>query len=406
VKFVLLVLLLAVGAVWFLAGRADRTPLAAAAAPPAQAKGQQFFGRVDGGASPPSAGERARRRQQLLQHYQRAERSFCNYREGSKYPAGSRPIGQNPDQVYPNRPVMEMNPMRVPGGASNPDIRLQTSQSRIYMASGEAVTFSLRAVDAEGRTVPLVVTRAVAQGVTFGKQRPATQVPLTFVDAGDGADPVANDGSLVAVLNPGKTGLASFNGTIAADVQYTAGGSNGVVQFEVVYSPEWPATWAGQVREAQEDGSLAFYLRADVREPGRYVISGRVDDARGRPFALATFNDLLGPGMNDVRLTVFGKLMRDGAPAMPLTLRDVDGYLLKENADPDRALMPRLEGTVHASKVYPLESLSDAEWQSEERSRYLNEFAKDLRVARSELARFDPSQPLPAGECDPAGPTR
>jgi hypothetical protein len=47
-------------------------------------------------------------------------------------------------------------------------------------------------------------------------------------------------------------------------------------------------------------------------------------------------------GSSEVRLTVFGKLMRGLAPALPLTLRDVDGYLLKENTDPDRALMPRL----------------------------------------------------------------
>jgi hypothetical protein len=45
-------------------------------------------------------------------------------------------------------------------------------------------------------------------------------------------------------------------------------------------------------------------------------------------------------GSSEVGLTVFGKLMRDLAPALPLTLRDVDGYLLKENTDPDRALMP------------------------------------------------------------------
>jgi hypothetical protein len=87
---------------------------------------------------------------------------------------------------------------------------------------------------------------------------------------------------------------------------------------------------------------------------------------------------------------------------LPLTLRDVDGYLLKENADPDRALLPRLEGTVHVSKQYPLKGFSDAEWQGEERSRYLTEFARDLRATRAALAAFDPAAPLPASECGPA----
>jgi hypothetical protein len=403
VRILPLVLVLAVGVAWFLAGR-DRTPPAAAAVAPAQAQGPHFFDQVGGGAALPNAGERERRYQILLGRYQRVKQSFCNYRDSSKYPPASRPIGQNPDQVYPNRPVSETMPVHAPGDGGNPNIRLQTSQSRVYLAAGEAVTFSLRAVDADGNTVPLVVTRAVARGVTFGNTRTGPQVPLAFVDDGSGADAVANDGTLVAVLNPGQTGLAGFQGPVDADVQYNAAGSTGTVQFEVVYSPELPAAWTGQVREAQEGGSLVFYLKADVREPGRYVITGRVDDARGRPFALATFNNMLGPGANEVPLTVFGKLMRDGTPVLPLTLRDVEGYLLKENADPDRALMPRLEGHVYASKQYALDSFSDAEWQSEQRSRYLKEFSKDLRGARSELAAFDPARPLPAGDCDPAAP--
>jgi hypothetical protein len=397
-----LVLALAVGAVWLLAVRADRAPAEAAAQTAAPSAGMQFFSRVDSGGPPREA--RERHYQMLLRRYQRAEQSFCNYREGSKYPSGSRPIAQNPDQIYPNRPVTELGPMHNASGDVNRDIRVQTSQTRVYLAAGESVAFSLRTVDAHGSAVPVVVTRAVAQGVTFRGQRSAAQVALAFSDDGTGGDPVANDGTLVGVLNPSQTGLAGFNGTIAVAVEYNAGGHDGVVQFEVVYSPELPATWAGDVREAQLDGSLVFILPVSVRKPGRYVISGRVDDARGRPFALATFNDLLGPGTAEVRLAVFGKLMHDGAPAMPLMLRDVDGYLLKEDADPDRELMPRLEGQVHVSRVYALQGFSDAEWQSEERTRYLDEFAKDLRAARSELAGFDPALPLPAAACDSPPP--
>jgi hypothetical protein len=153
------------------------------------------------------------------------------------------------------------------------------------------------------------------------------------------------------------------------------------------------------VREAVENGSLNFYLKAEVRQAGRYIVTGRVDDAKGKPFALVTFNDLLQTGPNEVRLTMFGKLMRDQEAALPLTLRDVDGYLLKENTDPDRALMPRLEGKAFVGKPHPLKAFSDAEWDSEERSRYLDEFGKDLALARSALAAFDPAAPLPKSAC-------
>jgi hypothetical protein len=171
------------------------------------------------------------------------------------------------------------------------------------------------------------------------------------------------------------------------------------VLFDVIYSPELPATWTGQVREAMENGSLNFYLKAEVRQAGRYIVTGRVDDAKGRPFALLTFNDLLATGPNEVRLTMFGKLMRDQEPALPLTLRDVDGYLLKENTDPDRALMPRLEGKAYVSKPQPLKNFSDAEHQGEERTRYLNEFGKDLALAKAALKEFDPTAPLPKSAC-------
>jgi hypothetical protein len=390
---------------WYRArgGEAPPQALADAAPPPA---GRPFFTPVGPGPGLATPGERAQRRQVLLENYQLADHTLCSYREGSKYPPTSQPMARNPDQAEPNQPVQEMNPMHVDGGGSDANIQLQTSQSRVYLAAGESAGFSLRAVDAEGRVLPLVVTRAVARGLTYGGTRPTAQVPLAFVDDGSGADPAAGDNSFAAVLAPSQTGLANFHGTIRAEVRYNVAGRNGSVIFDVIYSPEVPASWVGQAREGLDNGSLVYYLRLDVRQPGRYIISGRVDDAHGKPFALASFNDVLGPGPNEVRLTVFGKLVRDQDAAQPLTLRDVDGYLLRENVDPDRLLLPRLEGKVLAGKPYPPKSFSDAEWQSEERSRYLTEFTKDLKAASQELSRFDPTVPLPPSECAPPAPSR
>jgi hypothetical protein len=383
--------------VWGLMGRGGPAPVVTAAQAPAP-QGRPFFHPV-GEQGPAATDERSQRRRQLVNNYQLADHTLCSYREGSQYPPGSRPMAANADQNRPNDPVTDMNPMRLQGGGADGSVLLQTSQSRVYMAANEAVAFSLRAVDASGQVLPLVITRAVSQGVTYAGARQTPQVSIPFADDGSGADPVPNDGAFAGVLAPAQTGLAGFNGTIRTLVSYNVNGKNGMVAFDVIYTPELPAVWTGQVREAVENGSLSFILPVEVRMPGRYIISGRVDDARGRPFALLTFNDLLGPGPNQVRLTMFGKLMRDQDAALPLTLRDVDGYLLKENADPDRALMPRLEGKLFTSRNHPLKGFSDAEWQSEERTRYLTEFAKDLKLAKSELEAFDPGQPLPPSEC-------
>lgn len=333
-------------------------------------------------------------RQQLLQQYQLAEQTLCSYAQASQYPVGSRPMTQNVDQSYPNRPVTEANPMRLDGGSTDSAVILQTAQTRVHMASGESVTFSLRAVDQNGATLPLVITRAVAAGISYGTTRPNAQVALAFADDGVG--------TFAGVLAPAQTGLASFDGTIRTQVEYSVNGKTGKVAFDVIYSPVMPAVWAGAVREAQENGSLVFYLKAEVRMAGRYIVTGRIDDAHGQPFALLTFNDVLPTGPNDVRLTAFGKLLHDSAPALPLTLRDVDGYLLRENVDPDRALMPRLEGIVATSRAYPLNSFSDAPYDGEERARYLAEFSKDVRQAREALLRDDPNGLLPPSACAPS----
>jgi hypothetical protein len=385
--------------VWRFMDHGSPAPGGAAVQAPAP-HGHPFFDPVEG-KDLPAVDERSQRRQQLLSNYQLADHTLCSYRDGSQYPAGSRPMAENADQNYPNKPVTDMHPMRLQGGGADARVQLQTSQSRVYLASSEAVAFSLRAVDASNQVLPLVITRAVAQGITYNGSRQTPQVSVPFADDGSGADPVPNDGAFAGVLAPGQTGLAGFAGTIRTEVRYSVNGKNGVVVFDVIYTPELPAVWTGQVREAVENGSLNFYLKAEVRQAGRYVISGRVDDAQGKPFALLTFNDVLGAGPNEVKLTMFGKLMRDQDAALPLTLRDVDGYLLKENADPDRALMPRLEGKVYTSQRHPLKGFSDAEWQGEERTRYLTEFAKDVTQAKNALKAFDPAQPVPPSECAP-----
>ncbi|RJG15103.1 choice-of-anchor X domain-containing protein [Massilia cavernae] len=388
-------------ALWPASG-GETTAAGAAAAAPQAAQAAATAPGPGGPAIPPPAGERQERLRLLTEQVRHADHTWCSYAASTVYPLASRPIAEHPDQVHPNRPVVETNPMRFEGGrGTDPKVLVQTSQSRVFMVAGEAAAFSLRAIDPQGAALPVVITSAVARGVTFGASRPAAQVTLQFADDGLGADPAAGDSHFAAVLAPAQTGLAQFNGTIRTEVRYSAAGRTGVVLFDVIYSPEVPATWAGAPREIIEDGSLVYVLKADVRQAGRYIVSGRVDDANGKPFALATFNDVLRAGPGEVRLTVFGKLLHDKAPAMPLVLRDVEGYLLKEDTDPDRALMPRLEGRVVAGKPHAPKSFSDAEWNGEERTRHLAEFAKDVALARKALADFDPSVPQPPSQCAP-----
>jgi hypothetical protein len=361
--------------------------------PRVQTAGATFGqGGTPAGGPPPVPGERGEKLRQLIEQVQQTDATYCNYLAATQYPPGSRPMSEQPDQAYPNQPVTETTPLRGEGGrTTDAKVLLQTSQSRVFMVAGEAVAFSLRAVDPAGNTLPMVITRAVAQGMSFGGARQAAQLALPFADDGRGPDPVAGDGAFAAVLAPAAGPLATFNGTIRTEVRYSVNGKAGIHLFDVIVSPEVPAVWSGPAREAVEEGSQVFILKAEVRQPGRYIVTGRVDDAAGKPFALATFNEVLAAGPQEIRLGVFGKLLRDQQPALPLTLRDVDGYLLRENTDPDRALMPRLEGKVLAARAHPLNNYADTAWNSEERSRHITEFSKDARAARTALAAQDPA---------------
>ncbi len=340
------------------------------------------------GGGPFSAAGRQSRQQQLTLwqgRYERAEELYATYRDATRYPPESHPITEHPDQVRPFDPVVEETTMRSATGEPVKGLRLRTTQERVFLSGAETVKFTIEALDENARVLPLTVTQASAQS------RPDSntlvrliQTPVDFSDTGTGADDLAQDGKFSARLSPAQQGFAGYAGTIRMLAQVSANGEQGVAHFDVIYSPEVPATW-GTVRDALEAGSLNFYLQAKVLTAGRYVVSARVDDANGVPFALLQFNDEVGVGLREFKLQLFGALVRDKNPGFPLQVRDVDGFLLLADKFPDRAMMARRSGVVHVSARYALDRFSPAEWSSEERDRYLAEYARDAEQARSQL---------------------
>lgn len=381
-----LVLLVGFGAL-----QAGEEPPAALPAAPVAAP---LPARAPAAAAAPFSAEGMQARQAQLAVWQqrlaRARQTLDTYRESTRYPHESRPIGEHPDQQRPFDPIADDKPLRNPGGEPARGVHLRTTQERVFVSGAESVRFTLTAEDDAGRTLPLLVTRAVAFDLPDARQaigRP--QVAVAFSDGGTDPDMKAGDGIFSARLQPSTQGFADYAGTIRLQVQLNQDGQQGTVNFDVVYEPQVPAVWLGSVREALQDGSLNFYLKAKVSQPGRYVVSARVDDANGKPFALLGFNDEVAAGVQEMRLVLFGKLVRDGAPVFPLALRDVEGFLLIPDRFPDRAMMPRLAGRVHVSGSYPLAGFSDAEWSSEERERYLAELTRDVQHAIDEVDRLN-----------------
>ncbi len=320
------------------------------------------------------------------QRLARAEEVLDHYRKHTQYPFDSRPAREHADQMFPNRPVVEQEKLANPGQKPAPNVRIVSTQERVYVAGAETVLFTVSAVDEQGTALPLTVTRAVAlDPPKDGKPSQRNAIQMPFNDEGASGDVAATDGTWSARLSPATQGFAGHFGTIRVELFLKVGEQTGYKFFDIFYTPDPPALWVGGVREAVEAGSLNFYLKADVIRPGRYVVTGRIDDGKGQPFALVSFNHELAKGSQEIKLNLFGKLLVDEKPAFPLTLRDVDGFLLIPDADPDRALMARREGRLHVSRSYPLSTFSETEWDSEERRRYIEEYGRDVESARAHL---------------------
>ncbi|MCX9156352.1 hypothetical protein OPU71_09485 [Niveibacterium sp. 24ML] len=332
-----------------------------------------------------SAEQRAAAIAEWSERLSQAKQRLASYRKATEYPFNSRPASEQPDQMYPNEPVVEDRAMNNGSDETDPSVRIVSSQSRVFLASDEAVIFTIAARDADGKPLPLTINAARATGLPGEAGAAGISVAMAFNDQGRAGDAQAGDGTLSATLTPSPGPLASFDGTIRVELAFKADDKPGQHFFDVVRANTAPATWAGGFTDTLTDGSLVLSAPVEVRQAGRYVIHARVDDASGKPVALASFNEQLEAGAQTVRLTVFGKLIRDAAPRFPLTIRDVDGYLLHEHGHPDRALMPRLAGPVGVTAQYSLSSFSNAEWQGEQRSRYLAEFGKDLDQAKQAL---------------------
>ncbi len=378
---------------WFAWAVLDRADASGEAPAPARLAGQAVAApTAAANANAPfiAEGERARQAQHALwlRRLELAQDTLENYRRATRYPGFSQPMALHADQAYPDRPIEEEHVLSGAGAKDGDRVTLRTSQERVFVEGDESVRFTVSARDGKGQAVPLRIVRASARELAPGSGSLYPVVPLNFNDEGNQGDDASGDGTFSVRLQPRTDGFAGLFGQIRTEAVLQVRGEHGETYFDILYTPEPPAVWQGGVREALEGGSLNFYLKAAVKEAGRYVVHGRVDDANGVPVALVSFNDEVPQGAQEFRLTMFGKLVRDVKPAFPLVLRDVDAFLLRPDTFPDRSMMSRRSGKLHTSQDYTLDSFSAAEWNGEERARYLAELGKDVASAKAQVDRL------------------
>ena len=328
-----------------------------------------------GAATPPGSQVAA----QLLRE---AEDRLASYRRYARYPPGSRPAHEHPGEMTPFAPVVRSQPLYFKGQA-NDEVRVSLGQDRRELVADEVVRLWLRCEDSQGKALPCQVPQATVMMAppSEGKVPPSA---TRFADDGLGGDERAGDGTLTAAVQPSALGFGGYHGPVRVQLAIALGAEQGESFFDVMYTPEEPARFTGKVAESLTEGSLVLALGIQVKRPGRYFVIGRVDDEHGKQLGYLQWDGELAIGQKTVPLTVFGKLVHDARPELPLYLRDVEGFLFLDDSAPDRLHLPRLAGVVHKTRVYSLADFSDREWQSEQKQRYLDEYQKDLDRAKVE----------------------
>lgn len=314
----------------------------------------------------------------------RARNTLDGYLEATRYPPTSRPLSERPDLQEAHSVPTTTHPL-VRADKKLADAKVTLTQDRMFLVGDEAARLTVSCTTSEGPATCEVLRAEARVSPAMPQAGTIPPAPILFHDDGRDGDPEAGDGAPSAIFAPAREGFGGYHGPIGVELSLRVDGEEGGARFEVLYTPAAPARFTGVVREALEDGSLCMYVQMSIDKPGRYVLRARVDDADGKGLAFLDFNEALGAGSQEAKMCLFGKLVRDQHARAPFTLRDVEGFLLKEDTYPDREIMPALVGNVHTTKNYDEGQFSTAEWESEEKKRHVDEFTKDVAQAEKAL---------------------
>ncbi|MBK8258151.1 MAG: hypothetical protein IPK82_36480 [Polyangiaceae bacterium] len=316
------------------------------------------FAPAGGGSNTPIDVEAARRA--------RAEFTLGSYLDWAQYPPHSRPARERPDRMMPVRGRRRSLPLAGSEGGTD-SARVILWQSRSHVAGAENVGFAI-ACERDGAPLPCAVSSAVATPELAGGPQPS---PVVFVP-----DPKHIGAAYTLDFHPDVEGFHAYTGPIGVTALVTAGAETQTASFVFEYTSDPPATFTGRFTEAMNHGSLSICAGLLVRETGRYLFEARVADAEGTRFAFVTADVNLAAGPGEACFVLFGKLVLDENAAAPFTLLDVEGFVLLEEAFPDRHTVPALPGNVYTTHFYADTSFSSDEWESAAKTRMAEGLAR------------------------------
>ncbi len=330
----------------------------------------------------------------VIDRVKHAQDQLDHYLLWARYPPESRPLSDHPDLATPDTASERKQLFVKKDGSKRGDVVVRLSQSTAFVVGDESIRFEVTC-EGQGKTFPCAISSAEATAVPPPPNTPT--IPVRFADDGQNTDVKAGDDTFTSVFTPSATSLAGKDNRIGIAVWLKYQGDDGQAFFQFDYTAAEPARFTGRVTESMVNGSLALDLEMDVKKAGRYVLTARVEDAAGKGFALLEHNASLASGTTNAHMLVFGKLVKDNHAIAPFKVRDLSGFLLKEDVSPDRENLKDTKGVFHTTKAYADGDFSDAEWQSDEKKRTVDEFEKDVKLAKESPSAAGPPSVLTPG---------
>jgi len=309
--------------------------------------------------------------------------ALMNYLEYAKYPPASRPITpQRAEHFQYNKRDDVPSPVAGPDGRAALYISVRTDKMMVF--GNESARVLVKAVTSADPSASRKMIERLAGAVYAGRGENAPRVlDLTFVDNGRDGDLEANDQEYTAVLTPVNVpALRNFHGDVSILVDFIADGAAGARKTFLSYYPPSAiaAQLTGKFREEIENGSLVVYAQINVARAGNFTLDANLLDASGQPFCHSRAKEILSPGLQEVRLLFFGKVIRDAGASSPFRMTEIFGQALPSGESaametPGFApfAVPLFQGE-YRTRAYDMAEFSDAEWDSPDKQFHLLQY--------------------------------
>jgi hypothetical protein len=323
-----------------------------------------------------------------------AKNDLENYRQTSRWPESARPAdemapggGLLPHYTAPTVvPMVRRRPDGTPDPESISKTRVVLSQDRFQLVGEESVLVSIKGITDKGRDLPVRCSEARAMAIPAPGAQPVP--PFVF------ACKSGPDGTAVATFTPRQSPLRSFTGSIDLDFDLALEREDGVresgsARCVIHYVPQSPGRLTGAVREAYENGSIAYYLGFEANAPGFYRLNVRADNGSDdKVFAhINVRQDVSKAGPTELRAELFGKLIVDN-DVRTVRLRDIDGEYVPETGE--IAGIPGKDGVFHVTKTVDRGRVKGDDWASPEKDEHMKHYEDMYKRAQESCDReFD-----------------